>query len=122
MSLKSLIVDKEREIEAFKPQEYWEVEAELKNKDKKRVLAQVAAKDGKKFGISNGEQASRVVEELETSEYVVEKVEDKEFKRTPPPPFTTSTLQQVAANRLGWSAKKTMQAAQGLYEEVVKHR
>jgi DNA topoisomerase-1 len=119
-----LIVDKEREIEAFKPQEYWEVEAELKNKDKKRVLAQVAAKDGKKFGISNGEQASRVVEELETSEYVVEKVEDKEFKRTPPPPFTTSTLQQVAANRLGWSAKKTMQAAQGLYEEgfITYHR
>ena len=122
-----LVVEKEREIEAFKPEEYWNLVVEVAKNDGKvekifKIL--LAEKDGKKFKVENGDQSKLVEDHLRSATYEVDSVEKKEFKRTPPAPFTTSTLQQTAANRLGWSAKKTMQVAQSLYEEglITYHR
>lgn len=110
-----LIVEREREITAFKVEEYWTVEAELESKELK-FLAAVIEKDGKKLAIRNKEAADGHVGNLEKAAYVVSKVTQKEVRRYPYPPFTTSTLQQTAVNRLGMSAKKTMMLAQNLYE------
>ncbi len=110
-----LIVEREREVLAFKAVEYWSIEAELEaSKDK--FLATVIEKDNKKLEVKNQQEANEHVKNLEKGEYVVKKVTKKEARRYPYPPFTTSTLQQGAANRLGMSAKKTMMLAQALYE------
>ena len=113
-----LVVEKEREIEAFKSEEYWQIWVEVQKIQDATFKIQLAAK------IANQEQAEKAERDLRVAEYVVVGVEKKEFMRTPPAPFTTSTLQQAAANRLGWSAKRTMQIAQGLYEEgyITYHR
>ena len=127
-----LIVEKEREIEAFKPVEYWDLNVTLsKTKSPEKTGSFGAPQDDKvsvKFvgEIKTGEQAAKIEKELrdENTHYKVASIEKKDFKRTPPAPFTTSTLQQNAANKLGWSAKKTMQVAQSLYEEglITYHR
>ena len=119
-----LIVDKEREIEAFKPEEYWSIEAELKQeKDSKNnsFLAKLVEKDNKKItklGIKNKKEAEKIKKDLENAEYKVKKVETKETQKHPLPPFTTSTLQQEAAKKLGFSSKQTMTLAQKLYEGI----
>jgi len=113
-----LIVDREREIEDFKSAEYWEIEAELA-KDQKVFTAKLIARDGKKIDkleIKDDREASTIIKELEGEKYVVAAVEQREQKRHPYAPYTTSTLQQDAANRLRFSAKQTMRIAQTLYE------
>lgn len=100
-----LIVEREREILAFKPQEYWEIEVTLDCLKVKYI-----------GDIKNQAEAEKIEKELVGSEFIVQSIEKKDFKRTPPAPYITSTLQQAAANRMGWSAKKTMQTAQRLYE------
>jgi DNA topoisomerase-1 len=113
-----LIVDREKEIQAFIPQEFWSITAVLK-KLKEEFEAKLFKKDGKtldKFAIKTKEESDKVLKDLEGADYKVEKVERKEVKRAPKPPFTTSTLQQEAANRLHFSAKQTMMFAQQLYE------
>ncbi len=109
-----LIVEREREVQAFKAEEYWIIEAELS--DKETFIATLVEHRGKKIEIKNKLEADKHADNLEKAAYTVEKVTQKEVRRYPYPPFTTSTLQQTAANELGMSAKKTMMIAQGLYE------
>ncbi len=121
-----LIVDREREIKAFVPQEYWNIVAILTRQplsgDSTTVVefdAKLIKKDGKvldKFEIKNKEDAEKILEDLKGAEYEVEKIEKKETRKNPYPPFTTSTLQQEAINKLHFSAKQTMMFAQQLYE------
>lgn len=115
-----LIVEREREIEAFKAVEYWSVDVELESRNKNRESRFVTALvsiNGEKAVISNEAQAKDVVFKLEKSDYKISKITKKEVKRSPAPPFTTSTLQQASGNKLGMSAKKTMMVAQNLYEQ-----
>lgn len=112
-----LIVEREREIEAFKPEEYWNVLVKVIPVRGSWFMVQLVEKNGEKYRIGNGEEAGRAESDLRGAKYFVAAVEKKDIKKTPPAPFTTSTLQQTAANRMGWSAKKTMQVAQSLYEE-----
>ncbi len=114
-----LIVEREREIQVFKALEYWSIEAELASRvesQESRFVATLIEKDGKKLEIKNREKSDVHVKNLENADYVISKIAQKEVRRYPYPPFTTSTLQQTAANRLGFSAKKTMMLAQNLYE------
>ena len=110
-----LIVEKERDINAFKPVEYWVMEAEL-SKEGATFIATLSKKAKAKLDISTEKQADSVYEELQEASYIVSSVEKKEVRKNPYPPFTTSTLQQAGANRLGFSSKKTMKIAQDLYE------
>ncbi|HIC96720.1 TPA: type I DNA topoisomerase, partial [Candidatus Bipolaricaulota bacterium] len=114
-----LIVDREREIQEFKSEEYWTVEAELQDgKNKKRFQAELAKLKGKKPRLSTREEVERLLEALREEEFTVTKVEEEEQSRTPPPPFITSTLQQAASSQLRLSPKRTMELAQQLYEGV----
>ena len=113
-----LIVEREREIEAFKSDEYWELEADLE-KNKKVFTAKVIAKDGKridKLAIKNEQEAQAIEKELERGKYEVSDIEQKEQKKYPYAPYTTSTMQQDVGNRLRYSAKQIMRTAQTLYE------
>ncbi|MFA5935481.1 MAG: type I DNA topoisomerase [Patescibacteria group bacterium] len=115
-----IIVDREREIKAFIPQEYWSIEGSFKTKASEDMFdAKLHALDGKsldKMAIGTKEEADKLVTELTGGSFKVETVESKEKKASPPAPFTTSTLQQEANRRLGFSAKQTMTIAQKLYE------
>ena len=114
-----LICDREREVLAFVPKEYWSVTAELAEKAGKTPFhAKLAKKDGKKIELENEEQTNAVLKELEGAQYSVSSVQTKEVKRNPAAPFTTSKLQQEASRKLGFTAKKTMMLAQQLYEGV----
>ncbi|MFQ5681504.1 MAG: type I DNA topoisomerase [Candidatus Omnitrophota bacterium] len=116
-----LIVEREREILAFKPKEYWQVEAELARKGRgedKGFKARLDKIDGKKAEIVNREQADNIVNELQGAKFAVDKVTPKEKRRNPYPPFITSTLQQDAFNKLGFTSNRTMALAQALYEGV----
>ena len=123
-----LIVDKEREIKNFKPEEYWGIEASLQKKDSKEIFyAQLIKKDKKtisKFEIKNEKEANEILKDLEKAEYKIIDIQKKEIKKYPQPPFTTSTLQQEASHKLGFSAKQTMRIAQQLYETglITYHR
>ena len=113
-----LIVDREREIEAFNPQEYWSVTAQMEQ-DGTGFDARLVRYDGKKLDkMSIGEEgmAKAAKQAVEQGRFTVEEVETKPLKRNPAPPFTTSTLQQEAARKLGFSASHTMRCAQSLYE------
>ena len=117
-----MICDREEEIEKFIPVEYWSIEAELQ-KDKKDISfkANLLSKDGKKIdkrAIKNKEQADLILKELENAQYKVASIEKKERKRSPYPPYTTSTMQQDISRRLGFSSSKTMSVAQKLYEGI----
>ena len=121
-----LIVEREREIKNFVPQEYWTIEALLK-KQKNEFKAFLAKKEGKaipKLGIKTKEEADKIVKDLKGAEYKVETIEKKETKRNPLPPFTTSTLQQEAWQKFRFPAKITMRIAQQLYEKgfITYHR
>ncbi|MCA0369543.1 MAG: type I DNA topoisomerase [Proteobacteria bacterium] len=116
-----LVADRESEIEAFRAQEYWSITATFETSAKKKVPARLMTLDGRKldkFDITKGEDANALVEAARLEAYHVSKVEKKQTKRHPAPPFTTSTLQQEAARKLRFSAKKTMQLAQRLYEGI----
>ncbi len=118
-----IIVDREREIAAFVPQEYWSIAVELAKKTAKgsklleTFIAQLIEKDGKKVEIKNKAQSDAIIADLDGRSYIVKDVQQKQSKRSPYPPFTTSTMQQAAANTMGFTAKKTMKLAQDLYEE-----
>ncbi len=113
-----MICDREREIQNFEPEEYWTVTARLEGPEPPPFEAKVVEAKGKKVSIPNGSTAKEIVEGLKSQEFVVKKVETKERKKNPPPPFITSTLQQDAVRRLRFQAKKTMMIAQKLYEGV----
>jgi len=114
-----LIVDREREIEVFKPQEYWQVSATFET-DGQPFTARLVQLDGKKIDrltIGSKGEADAAKAAVEAGRFTVSSVETKPFAKNPPPPFTTSTLQQEAARKLGFSASHTMRVAQGLYED-----
>ena len=114
-----LIVDREEEIEKFIPEEYWNIYANLEDKEtKKQFEAKFYGKNGKKQEIHNKEEVEKILKDIEKAKYIVEEVKKGEKKRTPAPPFTTSTMQQEASRKLGFTLKKTMSIAQGLYEGV----
>lgn len=127
-----LIVERENEIKAFKPEEYWEVFAKVKGQRLKvnseftiqLISATGRSSFGRKQVITNKEQADKILKDLEVAKYKVSDVKKREVKKNPYPPFTTSTMTQAAARMFGWSAKKTMSAAQKLYEEglITYHR
>jgi len=113
-----LIVEREREIEKFNKDEYWSIEANLgKIQPFKAVLTEIDGKKLDKLAIKSEKEANKIVDDLKNSEYKVKSVETKDRKRSPAPPFTTSTLQQEAGRKLGFSAKQTMRLAQTLYEQ-----
>jgi len=123
-----LICEREEEIKNFIPQEYWTIEAILKTLDVQHgtsnvpkieaVLYKINGETIPKPGIKTKSEANKILENLKGAEYLVKNVEKKEIARHPLPPFTTSTLQQAAWNRLHFSAKQTMRVAQQLYEGV----
>ncbi|MEE0769150.1 MAG: type I DNA topoisomerase [Clostridia bacterium] len=114
-----LIVDREEEIEKFIPQEYWNIYAILvEPNSNKKFEAKFYGKDGKKLEINNKEQVDEILKHIENGKYIVYDVKKGEKKRTPTPPFTTSTMQQEASRKIGFTLKKTMSVAQGLYEGV----
>ncbi|MCB1498413.1 MAG: type I DNA topoisomerase [Bauldia sp.] len=115
-----LVCDREREIELFKPQEYWSVEVTLETGAGGRFVARAIGYDGRKLGRLDipDEATARAIEAaLRSGAYRVASVEAKPVRRNPPPPFTTSTLQQEASRKLGFAAARTMQVAQRLYED-----
>lgn len=113
-----LIVDREREIQAFKAREYWSLEAVMETGKKEIFSAMLDRKDGEKIELGNKEETDAVLRELDGKTYAVQNVEEKEVQRNPAAPFTTSTLQQEASRKLGFSVKQTMVVAQQLYEGV----
>lgn len=114
-----LIVDREEEIEKFIPEEYWNITAELlEPKTEKAFEANFYGKEGKKLEIHSKEEVDNIVKQIEKGKYIVTDVKKGEKKRTPAPPFTTSTMQQEASRKLGFTLKRTMSIAQGLYEGV----
>lgn len=131
-----LVVEREAEIDAFKAQEYWQIAGIFsKLKDEKSAFAAflmfrngqklvIKGQDDKGFSLTSDKEAKDVLKELEKAKYEVVKVEKKEVHKNPYPPFTTSTMNQAAANRFGFTAKRTMKIAQDLYEEglITYHR
>ena len=118
-----LIVDREEQIENFVPEEYWNLYANLQDTESKKELeARFYGKDGKKQEIHSEEEINQILKELNKAKYIVDEVKKGEKKRNPAPPFTTSTMQQEASRKLGFTLKKTMSIAQGLYEGVKKKK
>lgn len=114
-----LIVDREEEIEKFNPEEYWNIYIDLQDENsKKQFEAKFYGKDGKKLEIHNEQEVNDILNNIKDSKYIVDEIKKGEKKRTPAPPFTTSTMQQEASRKLGFSLKKTMSVAQGLYEGI----
>lgn len=114
-----LIVDRENEIEQFIPEEYWNLYADLKDsKSKKEFQARLYGKDGKKLEVHSQEEVDKILNDIDGAKYIIDEIKKGEKKRTPAPPFTTSTMQQEASRKLGFTLKKTMSVAQGLYEGV----
>ena len=114
-----LIVDREDEIRAFKPEEYWTIDAKLIPQGSRRAFpASFYGTTEAKMKIENGEEADRILADLKDAAYKVAKVKKGTRRKSPAPPFITSTLQQEASRRLGFQAKRTMKAAQELYEGV----
>ncbi|MFA7364983.1 MAG: type I DNA topoisomerase [Patescibacteria group bacterium] len=113
-----LIVEREEEIKAFNPQEYWDIEANLKKNEFEFIsrLTKINQKSLNKFHFKNQEETQNIVKKIENSKWRIDKVEEKEAKKNPLPPFITSSLQQAANRRFGFSAKQTMMVAQKLYE------
>ncbi|HGA3529196.1 TPA: type I DNA topoisomerase [Streptococcus agalactiae] len=110
-----LIIDRENEIKAFQPEEYWTIDGSFK-KGTRKFNATFYGLDGKKFKLSNNEDVKTVLKRIKTDEFLVEKVEKKERRRNAPLPYTTSSLQQDAANKINFRTRKTMMIAQQLYE------
>lgn len=116
-----LVCEREMQIEVFKPQEYWSIQAALKTSFREDLKARLVEYEGKKIQrltIDGADEANTIKAMLETASFTISSVEAKPHKRNPQPPFTTSTLQQEASRKLGFSASRTMQVAQRLYEGV----
>jgi len=115
-----LVVEREQEIEAFKPQEYWSIDADLSaaGGDFKAKLVQLDGKKVEKLSLGNQGDADRAVAAINAQKFAIGSVESSPVRDNPKPPFKTSTLQQEAARKLGFNTKRTMQIAQGLYEGV----
>ena len=113
-----IICEREREIQAFTPVEYWSITAHLEGEAPPVFTAKLKRKGGRKLTIPDGETAGKIVDDLQQSAFTVEKVKKKTVKRNPLPPFITSKLQQEAIRKLRFSAKKTMAVAQQLYEGI----
>ncbi len=116
-----LIVDREREIEAFKPEEYWNMGVQLVpsgGKKRSPFHARLSSLGDKKLEVKDGKLAGEVKDDLSTADFKIAKITTSDRKRKAPSPYTTSKLQQDAVNRLSFGAKRTMQVAQGLYEGV----
>jgi DNA topoisomerase-1 len=113
-----LIVEREREITAFVPEEYWSIIAKLEGHEPPQFEARLAKVKGKNVEVKNQAEADHVLEVVKNAEFLVDSVVTKEKKRNPVPPFTTSKLQQDAARRLRFTVKKTMMLAQRLYEGI----
>jgi DNA topoisomerase-1 len=117
-----IICEREKEIEAFNQEEFWTIKAQLTPHDSHSPfdaqLIQIAGKKLDKLEVKNEGQAHDILEKLKGADYTVSEVRKREIKRTPPPPFITSTLQQEASRKLGFSTKKTMSVAQKLYEGI----
>lgn len=118
-----MIVERELEIEAFEAREYWTIEAQC-HKDEQAFKAKLHVFDGEKqkqFSITDSAMSAQVIKDLKEASqgsFIVDKIEKKKRKRNPSPPFTTSTLQQEASRKLGFTAKRTMRTAQQLYEGI----
>ncbi len=118
-----MVVDREEQIRAFKPEEYWSIDAQVAKKqgkkaEKKPFTAKYYGCDGKKQEIKNESEAQAVLEQVKEAPFVVESIKKGVRKKSPAPPFITSTLQQDASRRLGFQAKRAMKVAQELYEGV----
>ena len=113
-----LIVDREREIQAFVPVEYWSLHARLKAKQPPEFIATLREVDGEKAALADEATTRALMARLDGARFLVRSVTRGERKRNPAPPFITSTLQQDAGRKLGFSAKKTMTVAQQLYEGI----
>ena len=113
-----LIVDREREIRAFVPREYWTIDVGLAAKKPPVLTARLNKRNGENLEIGDGTSSQSIVEALDGAAYVVDSVTTREKKRNPVPPFITSTLQQEAARKLRFSVKRTMALAQRLYEGI----
>ncbi|HZW61857.1 MAG TPA: type I DNA topoisomerase [Candidatus Babeliales bacterium] len=110
-----LICDREDAIRSFKPEEYWSIHGEFEQQ-KAKLIAELTHIGKEKIDIKNEKQAQDIIKQLKKTDFVVDSITDKQRIKNPNPPFMTSTLQQAAYNRLGFSVKKTMQIAQKLYE------
>lgn len=115
-----LIVEKEKERDNFIQEEYWSIEATFEKEKTNFIgkLNQIKEKKIKKMDLKTKEEVDKILDDLKNKNYIVEKIENKETKKNPYPPFTTSTLQQSASNKFGFSAKQTMRIAQQLYEGI----
>ena len=113
-----IIVDREKEIEAFIPEEYWKIKSEFKNPT---LFAELAKINGKAKKVTNGVDAKDIEASINKGNFVLEDIEEKESKRNPAAPFTTSTLQQEASRKMGFSVKQTMVVAQQLYEGNIQN-
>lgn len=114
-----LVVDREEEIRAFKPEEYWSIDAKFTNPPgKKTFSAALASRGGKKIKLSSKQEADDILAYLDGRDYIVSAVKKGTRRKSPAPPFITSTLQQEASRRLSFQARRTMKAAQELYEGV----
>ena len=114
-----LICDREAEIINFKPEEYWSIAVDLLTERREKLQAEFYGRPGKKLPLRNADEVRAVVDAVRQRDFVVREVRKSERRRNPAPPFTTSTLQQEASRRLGFTAKRTMRLAQTLYEGVV---
>lgn len=112
-----LIIDRENEIKAFKPEEYWTIDGAFK-KGTKKFQANFYGVDGKKTKLTNNDEVKEVLARITSDDFLVEKVEKKERRRNAPLPYTTSSLQQDAANKINFRTRKTMMVAQQLYEGI----
>jgi DNA topoisomerase-1 len=113
-----LVVDREREIRAFEAREYWTLETLLETAAGDRFTAHLAKIDGKTAEIADGDAAASHATEIRATQPLIESIAKRSSRRTPAPPFTTSTLQQEASRKLGFNPRRTMRAAQSLYEGV----
>ena len=114
-----LVVEREEEIEAFIPEEYWNINLQVSDKKTKTKFdSKLVGKNGEKIELHNKEEVDKILKDLEGAKYKVVDVKKGEKKRNPAPPFTTSTLQQDASRKLNFAIRKTMSVAQSLYEGV----
>jgi len=113
-----IICEREKEIRNFEEEEYWSLEIELKNENGEVIKADLYRIDNKKFNLKSKEETDQVIEDIKNEEFEIIKVKKRKRRRNPKSPFTTSTLQQRASNKLNFSAKKTMYIAQQLYEGI----